>query len=302
MPRHLHLSRLAAGCVLCLIAATTCAQRQDTATKNKVERLRLAASDVNYQSPKHTLDQQLVYGQWDVLMNPIYITQIYKEAYKLNGQPVEAVPKPQFYALVPGQNPLLGNAITDEAGNYYVSFRICAFDHSSGFFHNMRLILGATHDKLQTGSDTVYYKYTNGGTEATVMLEKNLLPELTRINYSRLRLIFNWNAQAGLLASLAKIQTHMIWQGDTIVGANNNRFQFPNPRSGWGGIIASNIEVGVPVFRWLGVTVGSRLIAEYLHSGTDVTFDGKSGYHLTHNNYALSFCGPIIGLKIIDKL
>ncbi|HXB34177.1 MAG TPA: hypothetical protein VNV35_12175 [Puia sp.] len=323
MPKNIHPCSIIAVWALCL--TTTFASAQDTTRAAVAPQKDLVLSqDVNYTPPRHRLDQQLVYVQWDILMNPIYFTQITGN-YRLNGQPQNITPRPKFYALLPGQSALLGSAITDEAGCYYASFRICAFDHSHlKFFQNMRLIVGATHDKLQTGSNTVYYKYTNGGTEATALLEKNLSPKITRLNYSRLRLIFNWNAQAGLFASLAKIQTNMIWKGDTIVGINNNRLQFPNPRSGWGGIAASNIEVGVPlcgttriepasnstwagktlfrVFRHVALTVGSRLLLEYLHGGTDVSVNGMTGYHLTHNNFAFAFCGPILGVRIIDKL
>ncbi|MES1159571.1 MAG: hypothetical protein ABUM51_02345 [Bacteroidota bacterium] len=324
MPLNLNLAAYLALCLMGLSAGTACAQKHDTLPGSFHAEVMLSDVSPNYTPPGHRLDQQFIYGQWDLLMNPIYITQI-SGKYKLNGKPLNITPRPQFYSLMPGQNGLLGSTITDEAGCYYFSFRMPWFEKSSiGFLHNTRLIFGFTHDKLQTGSDEVYYKYTDGGTEATLMLDKNLTPNISALNYNRLRLIFSWNAQAGVFASVAKIRTHMIWQGDTILAVNDNRYQLPNPRSGWGGIVASNVEVGVPLcyrflfcqsftntfvgkklfwfFRRIGLTVGARVMVEYLHSGTDVTVNGKSGYHLTANNFAASFSGPIIGLKIIDKL
>jgi hypothetical protein len=324
MPQNRNLAARLALCMLWLNAGTICAQQQDTLPAALHAEAMFSAESPNYTPPGHRLDEQFFYGHWDLLMSPIYITQI-SRTYKLNGVPLNITPRPQFYSLLPGQNGLIGSTITDEAGCYYFSFRMPAFEKSRiSFLHDTRLIIGITHDKLQTGSNEVYYKYTDGGTELTMMLDKNLTPHISAQNYNRLRLIFNCNVQAGVFASLAKIQTHIRWQGDTIVATNDSRLQLPNPRSGWGGIVASNIEAGVPFcyrffwsssftktyvgdklfwfFRRLGLTVGSRLMFEYLHSGTDVTLNGKSGYHLTANNYAASFSGPIIGLKIIDKL
>jgi hypothetical protein len=194
-----------------------------------------------------------------------------------------------------------------------------------GLLHHTRLIIGITHDKLQTGSSDVYYKYSNGGTEATVLLDKNISYNLSALDFKKVSLIFNWNVQAGLFASLAKVQSNIIWQGDTLKSTNDARWQFPNPRSGWGGLIATNVEVGgffchdyfisqdfsrnswlgqglFWFFRRFGVTVGARILAEGLHSGTDVTVNGKSGYHLTANNYAAFFSGPILGIKWLNKL
>lgn len=135
-----------------------------------------------------------------LLMNPIYATQI-TSRYKLNGVPKNIQPRPKFYALVPGQNAFLGSAFTDEANNYYASFRMPWFERSRmALLHNVRLIFGFTHDKLQTNSDEEYYKYGDGGTQVTLMLEKNLTPDNSWDNYRRFRLIFNWNVQAGLFA------------------------------------------------------------------------------------------------------
>jgi hypothetical protein len=295
---------------LCLMAMDAQAQRVPLAAPATD---RILAQDLNYIPPEHELHEQLFFFDWDILMNPIYITQI-SRPYRLDGVAKDYSPRPKFYALLPGQNPLIGSAITDEAGCYYASWRICFFDHlkKKNFFHNVRLITGITHDKLQApASGTAFYKYTNGGTELTCMLDKNLSPSLTFRNYKNLRLIFLWNAQAGLFASVAKIQDTIRWQGDTLIAANDNRYQLPNPRSGWGAIVASNLAVGVPLafspqpkgfFRHIALTLGCRLMAEYLHSGTDVTKNGQPGHHLTQNIYALSFCGPILGLKIICKL
>ncbi|HEV2478599.1 MAG TPA: hypothetical protein VGS79_03000 [Puia sp.] len=299
---------------LCLIAIHHQAQAQ-TLPAAAPATDRILAQDLNYVAPGHELSEQLFFFNWDILMNPIYFSQI-SGPFRLNGVAKDYSPRPKFYALVPGQNPLIGSAITDEAGCYYASWRICFFDHLSkkNFFHNMRLITGITHDKLEApASGTVFYKYTNGGTELTCMLDKNLSPSLTHFNYDRLRLIFNWNAQAGVFAALAKIQDTIRSGGDTLIAANDNRFQLPDPRSGWGAIVASNLEVGVPLsfnyssqskgfLRHIALVIGCRFMAEYLHSGTDVTKNGLPGYHLTQNMFTFAFCGPILGLKIISKL
>src|SRR6266702_4735278 len=130
--------------------------------------------DTQIVSRYYRMYEQFFSFQWDLLLNPVYITQI-SSKFKLNGRRLDITPTPRFYALLPGQNALLGNTITDEAGCYYLSFRMPLLENSNiGFLHHTRLIVGITHDKLQTGSSEVYYKYSNGGTEAIIMFDKNI--------------------------------------------------------------------------------------------------------------------------------
>ncbi len=83
MPRHLPPVCRLALCLLCLHASTTRAQDQEIFSRHI--RLKEFLSDTSsaYPIPKHRLNQQVFYFEWDWLMNPIYATQI-TSVYKLN--------------------------------------------------------------------------------------------------------------------------------------------------------------------------------------------------------------------------
>jgi hypothetical protein len=137
------------------------------------------------------------------------------------------------------------------------------------------------------------------------MLDKNITHKLSDLDFKLVNLIFSFNVQAGLFASLAKIQTHIAWEGDTIRSASNARWQFPNPHSGWGWLASANFEVGGLLchscsLKHFGITVGARTMVEGLYTSSDVLLNGKPGYRLKVQNYGIFMAGPVINIKYIN--
>src|SRR5580692_1862786 len=123
----------------------------------------------------YPLREQPFWFEVNGILNPLYITQ-FGGRYRLNGHLLQVSPQPQFYAITPSQKPFQNfNEIFDQSNSAYVSIYMTFLENSAlTLFNHVRLMVGVTHDKLETSSSIVQYKYDNGGTEFTMMLQKNL--------------------------------------------------------------------------------------------------------------------------------
>ena len=261
--------------------------------------LLLAGIVVKGQSSKNKLSNQAIWIELDCLVNPIYISQ-FSGQYKLNGKKLHINPKPRFYAVQPGQVPFSSfNEILDQSNAGYLNIRLKRLERSRfSLLRNTRLIVGITHHKLQTGSDTVHYKYDDGGTELTFMLDKNLTEEISKLNFDKIGLVFSVNMQVGFFLSVAKIRTEIRVPGQTILSTNTKRWQLPNPNTGWGMMASANLEIG-KIFGRFAFTVGSKLMMEGLYSSDKVTVNDVPGYTLKVSNYGIFFSGPVLNLKYL---
>jgi len=250
------------------------------------------------------LSDQLVWIEVDAIMNPIYITQ-FSSHYTLNGRRLDVGLLPRFYAVTPAQLPF-GNLkdIFDQSNAAYANFRMLFLDRSPFcWFHNTRLVVGVTHDKLQTGSDSIHYKYDDGGTEFTVMLQKQFFSNLSDLDFSKAGLIFSANVQYGLFMSLAQIKAHMTWKDTVITQEDNHRWVLSETHpyiGGWGWLVGTNLEFG-RAFGWFVLTLGSKFMVEGLYSQAKVIVNNVPGNRLKVSNYGLFFCGPTINLKILIR-
>jgi hypothetical protein len=147
------------------------------------------------QSPYRTLNgndsfplrKTPVYFEVNLLLNPVYVIQT-SSKFRLNGHrlPIPKAYRPQFYSTQPWQNAFSSiGEIADQANSLYGSFRLAFLENKSPFLHNIRLVVGATHEKMEADSPSVVdYRYKDGGTELTLMLEKNIVYKLSDRQYN----------------------------------------------------------------------------------------------------------------------
>jgi hypothetical protein len=272
----------------------------------------------------YPLREQPFWFEVNGILNPVYITQ-FTGKYRLNGHALQISPGPQFYAVTPSQTPFKNfNETFDQSNSVYVSLYMTFLENSAlTILHHIRLMIGVTHDKLETDSSTIQYKYENGGTELTVMLQKNISYRLSSFDYKTAGVIFSMNVQAGAFLSVAKVTTKMQWANNSIYSVDTNqRWQVPTPGHGWGALQAENIEVGGVLchdyfinrdftantcigkglfwfFRRLAISVGAKFMVEYLHSADQVNASMVPGQvsRLTVNNWGVFFAGPTLNLK-----
>ena len=294
-----------------------------------------------YQAPNGNdtfpLRKTPVYFEVNLLLNPVYIAQI-SSKYRLNGHrlPFAQAYRPKFYSTQPWQYAFSSvDEIADQANSLYGSFRLAFLERSkNNFVRNIRLVVGATHEKMEADSPAVVdYRYKDGGTEATVMLESNIAWRLSDRQYKYTGIIFAVNAQAGFFESVAKARTIINYNGYNIISTDTNkRWQWPSPRNGWGWVAGLNMEVGGLVchdffisknfsdncwlgeglfwfFRRLGISVASKLTVDGLYSADGVVVNSvpaggviakASGNRLRVDNYSLFFAGPLINIKWIS--
>lgn len=302
----------------------------------------LSGPTATAQSPNQTLNgndtfplrKTPVYFEVNLLLNPVYVIQV-SSKFRLNGHrlPIPQTYRPKFYSTQPWQNAFSSvDEIADQANSLYGSFRLAFLEKKGAFFHNIRLVIGATHEKMEADSGAVVdYRYKDGGTEATVMLEKNIAYKLSDRQYKHTGIIFAVNAQAGFFESIAKVKTDIHYNGYNIASTDSNRWQWPSPRNGWGWVAGLNMEVGGLVchdfflsrdfsnncwlgkglfwfFRRFGISVASKLTVDGLYSadGVIASVPGNSqivkasGNRLRVDNYSLFFAGPLINIKWIS--
>ncbi len=274
------------------------------------------------------LRQTPVYFEVNLLLNPVYVAQ-FSSSFRLNGKPLP-IPKayqPRFYSTQPWQNAFSSvEEIADQANTLYGSFYLTFLENSAiPLLHHIRLVLGATHEKLETDSTAVVnYGYWNGGTEATLMLEKNIAYRLSNRQYQSAGIIFGINAQVGFFESVAKVTTIINYKGYNIMSTDTNqRWQWPSPRNGWGWMAGLNMEVGGIVchdyficrkftencclgkglfwfFRRFGISLASKIMIDGLYSADGVIYNGMPGNRLRIDNYSLFFAGPLINIKWVS--
>jgi len=279
-----------------------------------------------------------VYFEVDLLVNPVYIAQT-SSSFHVNGHrlDIDKRYRPKFYGTQPFQRAFSSiDEIADQSNAAYASFSIPQFEKSTHpFLHNIRFLFGATHEKLETDSnseinsnqsDSVNYRYFDGGTEATIMLEKNIAIKLSKRQYQYNGIIFGINAQAGVFGSVAKVRTAINYNGYNVMSTSLNRYQWPSARNGWGWITGMNLEVGGLIchdyfisndfstnnclgralfwfFRRFGVTVASKLMIDGLYSADGVIAKGVPGVdpntsaRIRIANYSVFFVGPLINIK-----
>jgi hypothetical protein len=278
-----------------------------------------------------------VYFEVNLLLNPVYVIQA-SSKFRLNGHrlPFPKAYRPKFYSTQPWQNAFSSiGEIADQANSLYGSFYLAFLERSkTTFLHNIRLVVGATHEKMEADSPAVVdYRYKDGGTEATVMLEKNIAYKLSNRQYKETGIIFGVNAQAGFFESVAKARTIINYDGYHMYSTDTNqRWQWPSPRNGWGWVAGLNMEVGGLVchdffisndfsrncwlgkglfwfFRRFGVSVASKIAIDGLYSADGVIVNGvpangviakATGNRLRGDNYSLFFAGPLINVKWIS--
>jgi hypothetical protein len=274
------------------------------------------------------LRQTPVYFEVNLLLNPVYIAQV-SSKFRLNGHrlPIPQAYRPKFYSTQPWQNAFSSvDEIADQANSAYASIYMTFLENSAiPLLHHIRLVVGATHEKMESDSNqVVYYGYKDGGTEATVMLEKNIAYRLSNRQYQSTGIIFGINAQAGFFESVAKVRTIINYKGYNIFSTDTNqRWQWPSPRNGWGWVAGVNMEVGGVLchdyflckdftehcclgkglfwfFRRFGISISSKIMAGGLYSADGVIANGAPGNRLRINNYSLFFAGPLINIKWVS--
>jgi hypothetical protein len=191
--------------------------------------------------------------------------------------------------------------------------------------HHIRLVVGATHEKMESDSGVVEYGYRNGATEATFMLEKNIAYRLSNRQYQTTGIIFGINAQAGFYESVAKVTTVIHYNGYNIVSYDTlQRWQWPSTRNGWGWMAGVNMEVGGILchdyficqhftdhscfakacfwfLRRFGVSLSTKLMVDGLYSADGVYVNGGPGANRFRiNNYSLFLAGPVINFKWVS--
>jgi hypothetical protein len=176
-----------------------------------------------------TYSETPFYAELNLMLNPVYIAQ-FSGKFRLNGHrlPIPKADRPKFYATQPFQNAFsdLGET-ADQANSIYSSWRLAFLDRSDhSFFHHIRFVFGATHEKMEGDSNQIVdYRYFDGGTEATFLLEKNFSFKLSKHQYETTGIIFGINVQAGFFESVAKVRTDIHWNGDSIQSRSTSRYQ-----------------------------------------------------------------------------
>ena len=290
------------------------------------------------------LRQTPFYVEVNSMLNPVYIAQ-FSSKFRLNGHrlPILKAYRPKFYATQPFQSAFSNLGETaDQANSLYGSFYLTFLENSAiPFFHHIRFVFGATHEKMEGDSSQpvntgkmVDYRYYDGGTEATFLLEKNITYRISTRQYQTTGIIFGINMQAGFFESVAKARTSIGYNGDVIKSLNLDRWQWPSPQNGWGWMAGTTIEVGGLVchdnlfgnhfsqdcflgrwlftfFRRVGVSLATKLAVMELNSADGVEIIGGttgpglpgvargkvSQGRLRINNYSLFFAGPILNLR-----
>lgn len=280
------------------------------------------------------LRQTPFYAEVNLLLNPVYVVQV-SSKFRLNGHrlPIPVAYRPKFYSTQPWQKAFSSvEEIQDQANSAYGSIYMTFLENSAiPFLHHIRLVIGATHEKMQGDSSAeVEYGYKNGGTEATVMLEKNVAYRLSNRQYQSTGIIFGINVQAGFFESVAKVTSVIHYNGYNIVSYDTNqRWQWPAPRNGWGWVAGVNMEVGGILchdyflskdltehcciarglfwfFRRFGISLASKIMINGLYSadGVNASVPGSavitSGNRFRINNYSLFLAGPIINVKWVS--
>jgi hypothetical protein len=273
------------------------------------------------------LRQTPVYAEVNLLLNPVYVAQ-FSSHFRLNGHPlnIPVAYRPKFYSTQPWQKAFSSvEEIQDQANSAYASIYLTFLENSAvPFLHHIRLVVGATHEKMQSDSAQVEYGYHDGGTEATFMLEKNVAYRLSNRQYQTTGIIFGINAQAGLFESVAKVRTVIHYNGYNIISNDTNqRWQWPSPRNGWGWIAGVNMEVGGVLchdyflcrhftehtcvgkglfwfFRRFGISLASKIMISGLYSADGVFSNGAPGNRFRINNYSLFLAGPLINIKWVS--
>jgi hypothetical protein len=294
----------------------------------------------NPYSDPYSYRETPVYVELNLMLNPVYIAQ-FSGKFRLDGHrlPILNAYRPKFYATQPFQNAFsdLGET-ADQANSIYSSWRLPFLDSSHhSFFHHIRFVFGATHEKMEGDSNqTVDYRYYDGGTEATFLLEKNISFNLSKLQYEKTGIVFGINIQAGFFESVAKVRTDIHYNGDSIKSRSTQRYQLPSPYNGAGWMAGVDMEIGGMVchtsflgldslsdcgigrglfwfFRHVGVTLATKIEVMELTSADGVNiYGGTSGPglpgvapgsisqgRLRINNYSLFFAGPIINFKWI---
>lgn len=272
------------------------------------------------------LRQTPVSFELNLILQPVYLWQV-SGNYRLNGQKLN-IPKayaPRFYSTQPFQKAFSSIGETaDQANSLYASFYLTFLENSAiPFFHHIRLVVGATHEKMEGDTTAVEYRYYDGGTEATVLLEKNFSYRLSDRQYQANGIIFTIRPQAGVFGSVAKVRTDIDYNGIAMYSTDSSRWQWPSPRNGWGWMIGANAEVGGVLcndffinenftrncclgkglfwfFRRVGVTVGTKIMVMGVNSADGVVASGvpgMTGGRLRISNYALFLNGPVINVR-----
>jgi len=85
---------------------------------------------------------------------------------------------PRFYSTQPWQKAFSDiGEIADQANSAYGSFYLGFFERSAvPFLHHIRLVVGATHEKIEADSGAIQYSYRDGGTEASACILPTALP------------------------------------------------------------------------------------------------------------------------------
>jgi hypothetical protein len=274
------------------------------------------------------LRQTPFYFELNLLLNPIYVAQ-FSSHFRLNGHPL-FIPKayrPKFYSTQPWQNAFSSvEEIADQGNSLYGSFYLTFLENSAiPLLHHIRLVVGATHEKMESDSGVVEYGYRNGATEATFMLEKNIAYRLSNRQYQTTGIIFGINAQAGFYESVAKVTTVIHYNGYNIVSYDTlQRWQWPSTRNGWGWMAGVNMEVGGILchdyficqhftdhscfakacfwfLRRFGVSLSTKLMVDGLYSADGVYVNGGPGANRFRiNNYSLFLAGPVINFKWVS--
>ena len=176
----------------------------------------------------------------------------------------------------------------------------------------MRLIFGITHDKLETSSPDVFYKFPSGGTQLTFLLDKNLNTLIKgvfkELDFETVNLIFNFDVSAGFFMGLANVYADIRTPDSTIKSEKAADYIWQDDKPGinvWGWQVATSFEVGgvlgrKHIWKHLGITVGAKTMFEGLYTGTDVLVNNVPGYRLRMCNYGLFFVGPVLNIKILN--
>ncbi|HUB61121.1 MAG TPA: hypothetical protein VL978_10485 [Puia sp.] len=275
-------------------------------------------------------DDTLMHQQWwidvELLQTPIYISQ-FGGKYVLHGCRLPIGHPPRFYAVLPGTNPFSSanpfnlwadiTEIEDQSNAAYINFHLKQLNRSRiKFLHDMTVMTGITHDKLETGSATTYYKFPDGGMELTAMLNKRFFNGISNVDLRRLNLLFNFDVQAGLFASLSTIRANMAMpqkkspQDSIYISTTWDGYWWQEKRffvPGWGWLAGANAGIGGMLShknKWLrhcGLALSARVRAEGLYTAPEVIVSNETGYSKLHvANYGVFFAGPILCLKYVQ--
>ena len=251
--------------------------------------------------------------EWVSSLNPTDINiKSGSFGFKLNGKSLYLGTLPQFYLLQINQIPFLQNIknineLFDIPNAYFFTFRFPKLEAKYKLFKDSKLIIGDTHDKIQTYSQSVQFHYPNGNFNLTILFDKNIYKH-SSILYSQFGgLIYRFSYQIGLLIPLRKIDTNI----DTVINSNHYKIESINHaatrelclldtwpfKSGYGGITGFNVEAGGRILKWLYYTIGFRLSYEVLKLSDKVIVNNSYDAKLTNTINAVFIAGPNISLK-----